>query len=570
MFSPTGLNDSPVRPTNHGVFTNLSVRLLCALHAALLLVGGTAVRAQTLGGTSETFDASVAPRHSFRFSAFNSWTRFDQVYGLSSDGKTRPLGALFSSDSLGSTEIPALQPVENTVRALTGNPALRLSLGKLTTSASSRVVQTPLALEYGVTNRLSLGLMVPFVITRTTVIPSMNPKGNEASVGPNPAQLTGNYNLTSYVVQQLRNAATGLSRTLANCETNASSSPDCPNLLAHASDAQSLVTSTNSFATNLGTLYGTSASSPGSAFVPIAGGTIEGQLAARVAGFNSEYQSLAPNGSFNIPSQFAGANAPIAYNQLDSLTVQQYGIDSLGTTRRLGLGDIEIGGAYQLFDRLGDTSAARRGGVRARAALTGVVRLGTGTPPAPNEYFDLGTGQGQTGVRVGGALDLRAGRRIGATMAAHYEYQITSAHRDNGATAGATIFPLRLPFAADWKPGNVYQLEIQPRLFATEFFGVSAHYVVHHQADDLVTPLRARGDTTATVLQAPYISRPAFTEQRFGLSFTYSSLESYSHGRSIVPLEIRWVHLETIHAAGIVPKYFTDQLGFRLYYQAGH
>lgn len=552
----------------------MSVRVLRApLTALLLLASATPLAGQVMGGGANAdVDASVAPRGAFRLRAVQSWTRFDELYGLSTDGKTRPLGTLFSADSLGVRQVPALRPIQTELQALTGNSNVRVDLGALQTTADSRLATTAIELQYGMTDRITVSAMLPMVMSRSTVLAGLNtrcrgprclPLGMMANLGPNPR----NYAVTAAVVTQLSNAATALAGALASCQANPGGS-GCANLLAHQSEAEALIASSNSFTTNLTSLYGTDATThPGETFVPITTSPITTTLASRVSGFTAEYNALLPGGSVSIPTTFGGAAGPAARDALQTL-VATFGIDSIATTSQIWTGDVELAAAYKLFDRLGDTASARAGGLRARAAVEGVVRLGTGRPPNATFPFDPGTGQGQTDLEGRGALDLRAGRHVAATVSGLYSYQLTSAHLTRAYVPGGGILPLAAPYAADWKPGNVWQLNVMPKILPTEFLAITGLYGIRHVSNDLVTPTRAPGDTTTGTLPAPYVAYVGSTEQRLGVGFMYSSLESYVHGRSPLPLEISWIHLETIHATGgVVPKYFQDQVGFRFYYQ---
>lgn len=552
----------------------MSLRVLCAPVAALLVVlGGAApVHAQVLGGATPTADASLPPAGAFRLHATQIWTRFDELFGLARDGKPRPLGALFSADSLGVRQVPALQPIQNELQALTGSSSVRLDLGQLVTNANTRLATTRMELDYGLTSRIGLSVMLPMVMARSTVLPGLNsrcrgagclPVGMMANMGPNPKS----YAATSAVVTQITTAATALQNALTSCQANPGGT-GCSNLLAHRGEAQALIASSTSFATNLESLYGTGDAHPGETFVPMTQSAITTTLASRVGGFNAEYDALLPGGGVDIPATFGGAAGPAARDALQAL-VATHGIDSISTTNQVWTGDMELGVAYRLFDRLGDTAQAHAGGLRARAAVQGIVRLPTGRPPNAQYPFDPGTGEGQMDVEGRGAVDLRAGAHVAATLAGLYSYQFTSAHLTRAPMPGGGIFPLEAPYEADWKPGNVWQAEFTPRFLPTEFFSITGHFMMRHVTNDLVTPTATPGDTTqAQSLPAPYVAHWATTEQRVGVGFTYSALESYVHGRSPLPLEISWVHLETIHASGgVLPKYFQDQIGVRLYYQ---
>jgi len=84
-------------------------------------------------------------------------------------GGAEPLSADLSSSALGVTELPLLAQTEASLKQLAGDPAVRLSLGRLEVRGGARIVTTPISLEYGITRRLSVGVQVPIVQTRRVV-----------------------------------------------------------------------------------------------------------------------------------------------------------------------------------------------------------------------------------------------------------------------------------------------------------------------------------------------------------------------------------------------------------------
>ena len=134
-----------------------------------------------------------------------------------------------------------------------------------------RSVVSPVAIEYGVTNRLTIGVVVPLVQTRTTLFAELNPDTGFANVGPNPA--FGNQGAaaaTARLVGQFRTAATTLQSRLTACQQDPTAA-QCAAIVGHEAAAQSLIQSANAFAGQLELLYGTGgAAFPGQRFVPLA------------------------------------------------------------------------------------------------------------------------------------------------------------------------------------------------------------------------------------------------------------------------------------------------------------
>ena len=120
-----------------------------------------------------------------RFSrCLSSWTRFDELLGIGDAAQHRVEP---QRDSLGSAHRAA---VCDRREARFGPPPaadFRLTAGNLVAVGDSRVVTAPLIPEYGLTRRLTVGVVVPLVETRTTLFAQLNPRSGAANVGPNPA-----------------------------------------------------------------------------------------------------------------------------------------------------------------------------------------------------------------------------------------------------------------------------------------------------------------------------------------------------------------------------------------------
>src|SRR5258705_5913143 len=141
--------------------SSLAAPLYRALALLLLLAAVAPLPAQTT--LSHLDDAAPIPVGMLQLRVANAWTRWDERFTLEG---TTPLGAALSADSLGSAQFPRLLPIESGLRTLASDPTLRLSLGQLRGTSNARVVTTAIGLEYGVTRRLSGGLLVPIVQTR--------------------------------------------------------------------------------------------------------------------------------------------------------------------------------------------------------------------------------------------------------------------------------------------------------------------------------------------------------------------------------------------------------------------
>lgn len=504
---------------------------------------------------SVTEDARTLPRGTVRFRALTAWTRFDQVHGGLGDTVTgtRPLGALFSAPNLGPDQIASLTTAQNALRTLTGNATLRLDAGQLLTTANSRVVTIPLSLEYGLSDRLTVGVTVPVVQTTSTVLVELNPSppSTALNAGPNPALFTGNSARSTNlgVYNGLSRAFTDLTDALAACQTNPTSAVcSQPDL---ARQAQSL---SDSYRAAIQVLYGTDNAHPGSPFVPTA--ATQAVVSQQLATLDATLVSLL--GQSYIPSTGpVGAGAPAALTQLQQLLTDPAGIafDSLGSPTDIGIGDVEVSAMLRLFDGFSDTL---RTAWRARAAIRGVLRLGTGKPASGLVPYAIGTGTGQTSADGAAVLDIRLPLRVVTTFVGQYTAYFGSApiHRVPGDEY--SLFPLGVPIDGSWRAGNTIQLEATPRFLVSDYFTVHGNYTFRRQEGSSYT--------------SPDVSTPplfvASMEQRIGFGFGYSTLARYATGRTRVPFEAFFSQLQTISASGgLTPRYARTQLEFRVYYR---
>src|SRR5437867_13375847 len=90
--------------------------------AALLLLAAFPLSAQIP-------DARLVPAGAFRWSFTPSWKHWDRI--IDENGTERLLRSFVSlnSDSAGADVLPGLSAADSAIRAITGNPTSRISLG---------------------------------------------------------------------------------------------------------------------------------------------------------------------------------------------------------------------------------------------------------------------------------------------------------------------------------------------------------------------------------------------------------------------------------------------------------
>jgi hypothetical protein len=524
---------------------------------ACLLLALTTSLAHAQGGLSHLDDATGVPPGLFRLDAITAWTRYSSLFAGSGGGVVS-LSAPYSSDSLGVAQLPRLANTQTAIQTLSGSP-FHLSLGSIQTSAQARVVTTPVQVEYGLTRRWTLGVAVPFVRTRTTIFIRANPKGTEGNVGVNPASLNANaLSSDSAVVAQFGAAVAALETTLQGCKGNALFDPGCATILAHQSDIGNLLQSATLYSATLGVVYGANAQVLGAPVVPVTGSATDLLIRSRIAQFDSSfhtYLSTAPS----ISARPAGALGVVGTVDWQSLVRDPAvaGVDSLGTTERINIGDVELSAKYLLHDGFADSSA-RAATWHSRTAITGTLRLGTGVTPSMSNPLDIGTGNGTTQVEGRLATVWQYGRHVGLSAAGLYAYSLS---KGTGSEA-----------ALNYKPAapSSYEVQLAPRWRVSDLFDISAAYGFRHI--DAMTGSVPDMQLIAANLAGPVayhdgVFTAAGNTQTVGLSVHYSSLSAFGRGGSALPIDIGFTHLEAITGAGAMPKTFRDQVEIRVYYR---
>ena len=496
----------------------------------------------------------MLPRGVGAVRVLSAWTRYDELFGTAPGLGNFPRNIAYSlnTDSLTSARAPQLAPAEQAIRTLADDPAFRLTAGRLVAAANSRIVTAPLILEYGVLKHLTIDAVVPLVETRSTVFQQLNPTLGLANVGPNPSrvntQLRGS---EASLVATFRAAATALSQQLTQCQ--ATPTPDCATLLAQQAAVQTLIQTTGTTATAIETLYGGDDAHPGQQFVPTFGSPTQRAIEAKVAGLITQYQTLLP--TVPITGTIAGAARPGARVDLQQMFAN-VGRDSLSSVNRTSIGDVSVGATLQLFNTFADTIAGRK----ARLAVHGEFRFGTGEPADRNKMFDVPTGYGQPGVEVGAASDILLGSHVAATILGSYTAQFGTVNVARVPTTANLLLPLTDPVPGTYSAGNVISFSVIPRWRLAGYFTIDGQYTFTNIGADQYVPV------TGVASSGP-LGNAAATTQAVGFGFSYSTAGISNPVPRKLPYEVSFSHLETLTGSGgPVPKTFRDQVMIKVYF----
>lgn len=536
---------------------------LCVL--AFLLVMSTPSWARAQVYLTHIENAAPMPAGMLQMRVTTGWARFDERFAIS--GRT-PLGDDITTTAFGAAQLPRLAPVETGLQTLAGDPALKLSLGRIDAISDARIVTTPVALEYGLTRRLSVGLMIPIIQTRRSFSLRVNPdSANLGNVGYVPARLRQTAaTANALVFAAFKQAADSLATLLARCPANPGAN-GCAAVNANAADAAATRLQAQRFAdavrTGLGTDTATAIVAPKTA--------LAGRIDDERARLNARVQRYLGASAGATTSVFSTTGS-LTYIDLQGrsetpglLRSSVGGLDSIKTTNKLVLGGVTLAARFLLIDRFqADTLPAR--GVQSRISIGGAIRFEPNFVDSAITRGIIGVGDGP-GAEVRTAMDLIAGS-LGGTVAARYVKSFARTLQvplsgDPDAFFAAPVFG-----PANVTAGDVIGVDVTPRLLLGEWLSFDGHYGFERTS----APTYALTDAPPSSLCPQCGPAPAFSPalsarsaQRVGFGVRYSSVDAYLRGRARTPVEVSFTHLETITGDVGVPKLQRDQIQVRLF-----
>jgi hypothetical protein len=547
-------------------------RLAVYAMVGLLLVvsGARSAEGQRVAGPGD--DAIMVPRGAIRFSTGGDWSSYNQRFGGGQGTDLQTVGSDFTLDTIGVNQLPSLGDLQTQLRILSGQPAWNATLGNSVLDLRDRTSAFTFGVEAGLAKRLSVSVEVPYMSTEASAFYNVNTAGTEGNLGFNPALTnTAVAAQNALFASQFSASASSLQQKLADCAANPSAA-GCPELNAQRAAAQSLVDISTAFADAVNTVYSTSP------FIPVVGTDAQRAIEARVAAFKTQFAQFAGFGVPQITSTgpFASQNRLTVTDMQTIFTDPAFGInaDPLATTNRSHFGDIQVGGKLSIFDSFGGSTAARMSphGLNFRTAIGGSFQLPTGQVASPSNFLSVGTG----GVK---AIE---GRWFGDLLLGSHYWQsfvvrVSKPFEDDQAmrildVPGVEPAPSYRLQTVHRALGTTMQFETSPRLVINDFFSVGGQYIYRHKTQDRYTgtftiPAAITGSSDVNLDASTLGIDTETKEQRVAGGVTYSNLFAYEQGKAAIPLEVSFLHSQTIAGSGRnQPKFFTDRIQLRVYF----
>lgn len=540
------------------------------MSALVWLLSGrwTIAGAQAVAGVGD--DAIPIPKGGYRLLIAGLWNDHNAVYDPAkpSGRARRPLLGTLATPNFGTGFLPQLSAAQDGIRGLSGVSNFALSLGTLETAGEVRQSIAPIAVDYGVTRRVSLRLLVPYAESRDATQLLLNRTGVTANVGANPAFGAGTgaqaRATNGALVTQIEQARTRLAAELARCGNP--SATGCEAINANPAGAQALLDRAQRTRANLVTVYG-DATRGGAPVVPINGSTVHAGIVSTIGALRTDFNaygittisSTAPAGATTI---YGPAGMPVVASD----TAFGVGYERLGDTRRAGIGDIDLSATVLLHDTFKADQVRRllsptRG---VRSAVTVGWRFGTAGADRTEDAFDVPIGEGANALLLRSTTDFLWSRWAWASATVRIvqpigdRVAIALPVRDEAGMFGA---PITVRNAARTL-GTRLDLEVSPRVALGQFFGLSGGLLLRRWGTDRYDPaaIATDGSAPASVVVGSRTMRAA------AVGVTFSTLASYARGRSRFPAEVLYTHTSSLGGAGgVVPAVAADRLELRVY-----
>ena len=495
------------------------LRLALLLASAALTGGATVAAAQAVERTDVPARGVLRVTFDPRIMTWN-----DQFTGA---GRLK-LGAPLTGDTVGGRFIPVVSRLEQNVRVASGLASFVASLGAGLLSVRQERRTYPTTAELGLTNRLSVSLMVPMVRVETRASLQLSNRGANLGVNPLVFNALGARGTDSAFFAQFDMALAQLDQQAAGC-----AAPPSP-CVARDSSARWLAVRDALH----GAVYGVGQT--GSPFLPLDTSTAGQAIDTAVARIRQGFLTFGIAGFDTTVALAADTLTGPAFEQI-LLTPDPngFGYTSVPFVRnfRYRLGDVELAAKYRLV-----------AGAHYAAAVQALVRLPTGAKDSASDLLRQSIGDHQLDLEGRLMQELSVGP-LWLNVAVRAGMQRPGTQVRRVAPWDAFLVPAAATADLRWDPGDYVGVDVAPLVrLASEFAaGFTAgyftkardHYAFQSTQDSVALATRMGFATPASVLDQGTAQRWL----RLGFAVTYHA-PSVEGGFSIE---------QTVSGAGLVP-----------------
>jgi len=425
------------------------------------------------------------------------------------NGRHSPLGAAFSGDSA-RLWFPSIVRLERDVRTVTGLGAYVASIGSQVLAIRTERRTTPIGLEFGITNKLSLGVTVPLVRVNVQETFRASPPGSNLGLLPQHAADSLRY---SAFFTHLDSALTLLGDSITAGAYGCPAAPACARAQALQTQGQELRDAL------LRAVYGTVDTA--AMYLPLETSQAGASLSSIVSSLGRALADTFGIAQFSKDT-FLLPTAPAPGSTLDSVLGARLSAAGLspfdGTPRRLRYfpGDAELTAKYR-FEVTRDWAAA----------ATLLVRLPTGHQDSPNDAFDVAAGDHQTDLELRVTQEATLFHRVWLNLSLRAGQQRPGTRDRRVAPQDALFVPAAALATLAWDPGDYVGVDFAPLLRLGPHLGAGVtlgyftkgrdHYTFASAADSVALATALGTPRSAGVLDAGTSERRV----RLGAAVTY-------------------------------------------------
>jgi len=449
------------------------------------------------------------------------------------DAGRMKLGAPLTGDTVGGRYIPVVARLEQNVRVASGLSGFMASLGAGLLSVRQERRTYPMMAELGLTNRLSVSLMVPMVRVATQASLQLSNRGANLGVNPLVLNTLGARGTDSVFFAQFDTALAQFDRQIAAGQYGCTS-PPAP---CAARDSSAYWRTVRDALR--GSVYGVGQT--GSPFLPLdtstAGQAIDAAIARIQQGLNVTFGIAGFDTTVALASDtLTGA----AFEQiLLSPDPNGFGYATVPFVRnfRYRMGDVELAAKYRLL-----------AGAHYAAALQALVRLPTGAKDSASDLLRQSIGDHQLDLEGRLMQELSVGP-LWLNVAVRAGMQRPGTQVRRVAPWDAFLVPAAATADLRWDPGDYVGVDVAPLVrlapefaagFTAGYFSKARdHYAFQSPQDSVALATRLGFPTAASVLDQGTAQRWL----RLGFAVTYH-VPGVEGGFSIE---------QTVSGAGLVP-----------------
>lgn len=507
-------------------------------------------------------DGWPIPAGVLRFGLSSRFASADERFNAT--GKREPLGTAYGGP-LGSTAFPTFVALENTIRAASGVSAFSATLGLARANVRPSSAFIPLELALGLGHRMTARVAGTFFTGAQEAQWLLD--ASAATVGVNPAATSaGPAAANEALLSAIDSAAARLERRADGCAVNPLSDVQCTQLIANSTAVRALIESARNVTDELAQAYGGRAGVPASFVVPLAGTSADSGVAARIESLRGDFNTYGTPSVAN-GAKPAGAGAPVTITELRTLlsdSTYGYALGAVERQYRQGFGDIDIGVMMAVFDQLGDNGPWTPASVAhpaLRQSLGITYRLGTGTPPDPDNPLAMPTGDGQNDLEFVSVTDVALNQHVWGSVAARYTLQQP---RDGIARipdgSGSPFVPLARRRMSRTDLGNRVELSVLPRWVMNDWFAAGIGWRWTRQQGEHIEESAPAGGVATMAYTGP-----AWTSHELTAGFTWSSVAAWRRSKARWPMEIQWDKSLVVAGSGNAARVSADRISVRAY-----